>query len=236
MRRHLRQTGTLSRGGVVLPDDPTPFRDSILALSPWMLWEMQHLNGNVPDASGNGRTGTAAGSPLYSQPGPGIGARTLYAVQGTTTSDRFFAASNPNLQNNFSIVVVFYPGSATASRNLFSSASGGNHITINTTASNNFFVVVQGVAGEANSANVLTVNRWHLIVVVRESNTWKYYLDGALDTANAGVAAPGAAQTGNLDTGQTAVGDRLGPYAVLPSYVLSPSEISTLWTQLKLGA
>lgn len=211
------------------------FADAILALSPYLYWQMQDASGNAADASGNGRAGTVGGSPSYHAAGPGPGALTQYGIQFGGTGGAVSIAT-PNLQNNFSIVMCFYPVSLSSSRQIFASGGGGNQFTIGMTSGNLYSVTVQGVIAEANSTIKLSENAWNMIVVVRDNSIWKYYTNGQIDNLNAGNGAPGGSQSGNMQAGGvTVIGDRMAHYAIINSVLQAP-DINALWQRLKLGA
>lgn len=228
------QGGTAGGGGAVGSGVPT-FASAVIALSPYLYWEMQDASGNAADSSGNSRTGTVGGTPTYHAAGPGPGALTQYGIQFGATGGAVSIAT-PNLQNNFSLIMCYYAVSLSSSRQIFASGGGGNQFTIGMTAANLYAVTVQGVAAEANSTIKLSENAWNMIVVVRDANIWKYYTNGQIDNLNAGNAAPGASQTGSLQAGGvTVIGDRMAHYAIVNSVLQAP-DVSALWMRLKLGS
>jgi hypothetical protein len=76
----------------------------------------------------------------------------------------------------------------------------GQHLVVNHAAANGYLVGIQqtlkwfgvmpNVANLAFSTGTLAVGTWKHVVMVRDAGTWKYYLNGTIDTANAGVGAP----------------------------------------------
>lgn len=212
----------------------------ILALNPYLYWEAQDPSGNLSDSSGNTRTGVAAGTAAsYHTVGPGNqNGITPFAVQfGDATTA--FAGGTPNLQNNFAIELWLFASSSTTAQILTSANVGGNNFTAQTASGTNMTwnVTVQGVAVLATAANIITLNQWHQIVIAKASGSggiWKYWFDGVQDTANAGTAAPGAAQTGSFQI-NGAAGWRQAHISVIPSYFPSNAQVWKRYVDMNFG-
>jgi hypothetical protein len=172
----------------------------VLADSPEAFWQMNESSGFPQDSSGNGNhmTSVSAGGAVYSEPGPFGGAPSIKLPGGVN-----FQKGSPvtTVVNNFSLEMFF----------LFSDAVDNDRILYNgdldsdpgwgidyQLSGSKIRALYGGVAWETEStASVDDAPDplWHHIVSVRDAGTTKYYFDGALDTANAGVDAPNAPAT-----------------------------------------
>lgn len=167
---------------------------AVLASSPRAYWQMQEASGNPQDSSGNAlhMTSISAGAD-YREPGP-IGAFAIRFTGGEGVS----RATISTVVNNFTLeqwvqvqVVTGNDMGLCANGNL---GANGWGVLIDTTRK--FQYLAGGVALGANSALALTLSAWHHVAVVRRAGTWEYYVDGTVDTANAGTTAPNAPSGG----------------------------------------
>jgi hypothetical protein len=164
---------------------------AVLLDSPLAFWELQDASGNPVDSSGNGLDFTSVlGSPTYEAAGP-ISDFAIEFAGGQGTS----RATISTVTDNFSIELFIYPVSVTnTSQTIFyngNGASNGFGLLTNYAASNFRLVAICGGVGFLAQFNTtLSVNTWYHVVVVRESTVWTYYVNGAVDLANAGTTSP----------------------------------------------
>lgn len=203
----LRGNGAETRGVIVLasrhtlnPSPPVnPYVAAVLASNPVGFWKMDEASGMPQDSSGNGNhmTALSAGTPDYQQAGPFSGAYGI-RLQGGENFRRLAPVST--VTNNFSLEMFYLWEAAGGNDRLFYNGdfdsdpgwgidyqSGGSKIR----------ALYGGVAWEAEST--FTVDNgppvWHHIIIVRDAGTTKYYVNGALDTANAGTNTPNTPTT-----------------------------------------
>lgn len=86
-------------------------------------------------------------------------------------------------------------GGASTGYDLFWSGTGGK-----------FQVGYRGVAVNSDSAVTCAINTWYHLIVCRDAGTLKYYVNGAVDTANAGTGAPATPINGSV--GGTKIGNQ----------------------------
>lgn len=99
--------------------------------------------------------------------------------------------------NNFTVEIWFRPDSMHGGgAGVWQNANGGSNgyavdiPGVANTGDFRFRAIAQSVAILAVSARPMIYRQWNHIVVVRNAGTWSYYLNGNLDTANAGTNAP----------------------------------------------
>jgi hypothetical protein len=73
----------------VAPPTDTAYTDLVQSLSPDGYWPLDDFSGNARDASGNGRAGTAFGTPTYRATGPTINSESQTATFFDADTDRF---------------------------------------------------------------------------------------------------------------------------------------------------
>lgn len=200
---------------------------TVLADGPKAYWECQEASGLPQDSSGNGLHMTSqdltGGGFGYREPGPfdyGIlangGSRFLRAAVST-------AVNNLTLEMWVKINLVTNP-----TQGIFSWNSGANGFILAVTTNFHFFIVVQGVATLSQSAVALPSGGgragWSHVVVVRDAGTWKYYLNGQVDTANAGTSTPIAPTGSTIFPGGASVQSVVAHLAMYES-VLTPTQI-----------
>jgi hypothetical protein len=177
------------------------YANAVLASSPRAYWKCQDVSPNFPvDSSPNGlnMTSLIGTSPQWQQPGPMADYSITYqggqghrrATQISTVTDNLTMEwwSNPSIISNQD-QMIFNNGN---------SGTNGWGVLIDTTFK--FQYLCGGVAFGANSTAALAANVWSHVVVVRRSGTWVYYINGSVDTANAGTDAPGT-PSGPVDIG-----------------------------------
>lgn len=88
--------------------------------------------------------------------------------------------------------------------------------------------VAQSVAILAVSARSMIYKEWNHIIMLRNAGTWVYYLNGNLDTANAGASNPGVPTTTTSLKGATSGAAFFRGFAMY-TRVLTADEIRDHW-------
>ena len=105
-----------------------------------------------------------------------------------TTGNRVLSA-----QNTISMEIWFWLDSV-GGGNLFDNGRGGaNGYSISLDGSAKIVATAQGVAILTTGTNACTAKAWNQVVVKKAATSggiWTYYLNGAVDLANAGTANP----------------------------------------------
>jgi len=167
------------------------FDAAVLADSPWAYWNCQDAGDFPVDSSGNGRDmESKSGTIDYEQTGPMEDFAILLGggeyVRRTTSA--------PSATDNFTMMLL-------AKRVAFNSQDktitdfanpGANGFGIATIGSG-FRYHSHAQALGPQSAGDISDTVFTLVHVVRASGTWIYYIDGEVDTANAGSTGVGAA-------------------------------------------
>jgi hypothetical protein len=168
-----------------------------------------------------------SGSPTFRGSGP---PGQTYAMDFDTGGDFAEAATAAStVTNNFWMRVWVYLHSVGANnqRLFYNGNSGANGWGILIDTNRTFQFLAGGVALGANSAGALSLSTWHCIDIVRDAGTWVYYLDGLLDTANAGTNTP------NAPSGVTRLGDASVAWkaarAHIAEYVPTAAQIKALY-------
>lgn len=162
----------------------------IVAAGPKAYWPCQEPSGFPKDISGNGLDITNIGPVVPSYHVDGA-IRHDYAV-GFTSGSLFYRNPASLAVNNLTAEMwIALLGGSGSSRQFYGwdgSGFGGFYLTTNSAGA--WRAVIGGTGSLLSiAANALTGSYCHL-VVVRDAGTWKYYFNGALDTANAGSATP----------------------------------------------
>lgn len=188
-RLHLGQTMAQIFSGP-LYTGPNAYIENVMLDTPRAFYKMQDTSGNPVDSSGNSLNLTSvAGTPEYQQTGP-MGDYGIRCVGGETL-DRSGHIST--VTNNLTMEGWFNVELTTGDDQIlfYNGNSGSNGWGIVVDNNGKFQYLCGGVAlGTASSAAIEGVGYRH-IVVVRDAGTWKYYVNGVSDTANAGTTAPG---------------------------------------------
>lgn len=204
--------------------------NAVLADTPKAFWKCQDASGFPVDSSGNGLDMTAvSGTPTYHETGPytpqdfSIGLLAAGFTRNIVTA----------VVNNFTLEVWVMPVGSLASGRIIlgNSARGldganginGYEIIWNDTTGK-FRATAGNVADYTASAATLSLNSWYHVVVVRDAGTWKYYVNGAIDTANAGTSAP-VTPTGTAHFGSTVANQRIA-YAAIYESALSAARVA----------
>jgi hypothetical protein len=98
--------------------------------------------------------------------------------------------------DNFSVELWFKPTSITDDNQvIFSNTSGANGWALTINQNGKLQVVINGSTYLAESATALELGTWYHIVVERRNGQWRYYINGEIDTPNAGTTAPSSGST-----------------------------------------
>lgn len=199
----------------------------ILAGSPLAYWRLDDASGTPQDSSGNGKhMATTTGTPDYQYAaGPRVQKVMHYlASEGHEISGPVSTATN-NLTMEFWIL----PEAVSANNTIIcyngNNAGNGWGVVINTNLTIGY--LAGGIAFGTPSTNRLAALCWNHVVVLRDSGTWKYYINGALDPGTAGSTAPGTPSGGS--TGPRADSGRAVQQAYMAIYnsVLSLATIQS---------
>lgn len=175
------------------------FIAAINADSPKAFYKCQEASGTIVDSVSGGSQSLSNlfGTIAYQQPGP-MGD---YSIRFNTTGNAFSNAAASLVTDNFTF--GFWGktggGSISNSRRCLMNGNSGNRgweIEVNLDGTFHYGNNAGASAG-ASSTGVLSASVFKLIHVVRRSGTWEYYLNGVLDTSNAGTDTPTASLTGD---------------------------------------
>jgi len=184
----------------------------ILGLGPDAWWKLDETTGVIAhDSSGNSHDLTASAgysSPAWAQAAGPPGTTT---AGWTTTSNTGFTGALTAFTDNFTAGIWVYVtavpvftgeilGQGTAQHSgtgwaLTMLANSG------TTVDETFMFIVNGTPYTAN--NPFSLNTWYFLALVRDSGTWKLYVNGLLQAATA-TTSPGSAYGGNTWIGTDA--------------------------------
>lgn len=166
---------------------------AVMADTPRAFYKMQDTSGNPQDSSGNGlHITTTTGSPNYAS---GLGPFTSWRCIGCGPSVGFSRAAVQTQTDNFTMEMWMDLNSISGNGKIpLGTFGSGQAIGIDT--DRKIFGSAFGVGVLADAAAALpSAGTWTHIVVLRRSGTWEYYLNGAVDTANAGTTAPSGTPT-----------------------------------------
>lgn len=164
------------------------FIAAMMAKNPAVYYLCDEVSGALQDSSGNGRHTTSGSAAGYRQNGPlGVGD---YGIvhSGATAQSR--SAAFLSATNNITLMGYFQTQIAGGAANLLWGPLGsGYEVWWRNTGK--VCITLFGVANMADSAAVFSGgSTWRHFAGVREAGTWKYYVNFAVDTANAGTTAP----------------------------------------------
>jgi hypothetical protein len=159
----------------------TAYSDGVLTLNPDAYWPLNDASGNIADVTGNGWTGTAGGTPTYSQTGPTIDSEAQSAIL-FGTDDRFSVSANVDdgvgsdmtlsLWLASSAATDGYPvamstsGSGNRSWEVYWPGDGGIHLYTYQTDGATSESTIQAGFGVHNDGN------WHHVVIWRTGGQW----------------------------------------------------------------
>lgn len=211
---------------------------AILALSPLLYWPMQEASGSCQDLSGNAKhaDGMNGSGITYQNSGP-CSPSADYAIDYPGGRYAYRNTVLTTITNDLSIVVFYkYVAGSSSDTLLYNGNSGSNGWGIYID-SNKINVLLGGVTFLAQGTGSLA-SGWNMIGVRRSSavsDQWKYYLNGAVDKANAGTNSPGT---------PSGVGLRIGPssslecqlaHAAVFGSALADSDFATIYAAASLA-
>lgn len=209
-----------------------PLVTLMLADSPSALWKCQDASGNAVDSSGNSRDmTTTSGTPTYQVTGPHS---VDYGIQ--FNADGMSRTAVNTATNNLSYELWYKINSLVAqsrmvtdnSARTLANTGGTNGYGLFTTSSGDgLFNTCGNVASQSTMLTTFSTGVWYHIVVVRDSGTWKYYVNGELDTQNAGTSTPNAIIGGitKIGTTQATPPDHSIAYCAYYTTVITPASI-----------
>ncbi len=162
---------------------------AVLADSPLAYWKLQDASGAPQDSSGNGNhITTVDGTHGYHDPGPMSDFGIIY--NGGVRSLRSPIVSS--LVNNISVEYWMKPKLISAnSQSIFVwDSNTTSWYSVMDTDQKMWLRLQSSTVSSSKTATVFALNSWYHVVIVRDAGTWKFYVNGAIDTANASTAAP----------------------------------------------
>lgn len=188
------------------------FIAAINADTPKAFYQCQEASGTIVDsvAGGGVSLSNLFGTIAYQQPGP----MSDFSIRFNTTGNAFSNNVPSLVIDNLTFGLWAKPGGGSISngrRVFIGSGSGSRGWEIHVDLDGRFRYSINGGATDgALSVGALSSSAFKLIHVVRRSGTWEYYLNGVLDTSNAGTDTPTAALTS--DSAQLGAGADLDIY------------------------
>jgi hypothetical protein len=248
MLRNADKRLALGKVSDAFPLAGSSYRRRVLADTPKGFWMLQDASGAPIDSSGNGTDMTALAqiavtgppSPCYREPGPHAlgryapGAGPDYGIWFPSCGYRRTLVST--VVNNFSLEIwLWYTGALVDSavimgnsqRSVASVGGADGWDLLWSGTAGKFMLGFGNVANLAASAATLSANTWNHIVVCRDAGTSKYYVNGALDTSNAGTSTPLTPTTGasgGTKFGSSTITQKLA-YAALYESALSLAQV-----------
>lgn len=171
----------------------------VLSDSPKAFWPMQEASGLPQDFSGNGlhfTTNNGAGK-TYGVSGP------FSDVVGITMpgGQNFQRTQVSTVQDNYTMEMWMQYAASGGDDRLYMNGNGGSSgWGIDFSSGTGKIRGLLGGVTFLSESVAAVVSGWKHIVMVRESGTSKYYINGNLDTGNAGTNTP------NAPSGSTQVG------------------------------
>ncbi len=203
--RHRVMQNLLAPCGVV---EDSSYAMEVLSDTPFCYWQCQDTSGDMTDSAGLGHD-----KPLTFSSNP-----PTYRVTGPLTSacDKAMSRSAETLAIHFPIIdtsvddisfeMWIYRGEASsADREIWrNGAADTNGWGVYLKPTGEFYYITS--AGNVGSdSTALTQYDWSHIVVVRDSGTWSYYINGSVDVSNAGTDTPSTPASANtfMNVGKT---------------------------------
>jgi hypothetical protein len=176
----------------------TEWEMTIQADGPVVFYKLQDVSGNPQDSSTSGlNISTVVGTPDYSQTSILDRVASIRMTGGETLS----RAVPSTAVNNVSAEYLFKREAQGANDQIifYNGNSGTNGWGLVCNIDGTFRVLLGGVGFQAfaDGGAAFAIDAWYHVVVVRDATVWRYYLNGALQTSNAGTGTPGT-PTGNL--------------------------------------
>lgn len=174
---------------------------AVLAVAPAAFWTLEDTNDHVApstgfptDLSGNSNnTGSDTNRIEHNRQGPFVGSQSCFfaADSGDGTAARYTSTGAvTTATDNIGAELWF---------RIDARPTADNQPILSMTQVE-FFIqqdltiqgILQGVAFLTKSNRTVRLGRWTHFCGVREGGTWRYYIDGSLDTLNAGTNTPNA--------------------------------------------
>lgn len=206
---------------------PAAYIQAVLADNPIMFWTLQDASPGPPqDSSGNNLPATAAvGIDYQFAAGPGT-TDTCVLVQGGEIVSRPQVTSDVD---DITLETWFYHIDVLDdTQNIIgiTDADGGYTLHIrNAAESFRLRGSVKNVAFLAASTAGIPATTWTHIVMLRRAGTWMYFINGAVDTANAGTDNPNALSGGTTFINGTASISAQYAYTAIYETALSNARI-----------
>jgi hypothetical protein len=156
---------------------------------PKAMWKFMESTGSIFDTSGNSLDlTTITGTPDYNQEGAWVASPSV-RLQGGEFIDRSVPVST--VTNNLTMEMYVHVEDIGQNQQeiMYNGVNTTNGCGIVVSVDRTWSYLVGNIA-YGTLAQSLMPNRFAHIVVVRRAGTWEYYIDGQLDTANAGTSAP----------------------------------------------
>lgn len=181
----------LDSGGEATPAGPsadTGYVSAVLADGPYFFYRFNETSGLPQDSSGNGFHMTnIVGVPQYVVPGARDGWLAIQ-LDAAFVGLGMPASSNAAFTNEFWTYVSGAPSGDFA---LCQHGAGGlSGLSVQLRTSMKYRGIAEGVSVLADGST-LSAGTWYYSAIVWDGAVWTYYLNGAVDVANAGVAVPG---------------------------------------------
>ena len=185
-------TAVLKRDPKIIfgPAPPVDYSALVLASSPKGFWKAQDASGNLTDSSGGAfHLPWVPNGTQYHQPGPG----------GTDYSevDGYWASVPSNIttaSNNITMEAWVKPVLGGAFVLAIIDAETDGYVLEQ--FDNTLALGVNGFGSVVTATATLTYGTWNHVAIVRDSGTWKFYINGTLDVTT-DTTAPGAIGTTN---------------------------------------
>jgi hypothetical protein len=204
----------------------TEWEANVRAALPVAFWKMQDGSGNPRDSSNFAVDMTSVvGTPDYVYDEPLDHCHSIRCVGGEKlirTPHVTAAVNNVSIEALVRVEAV----GANSQIIFFNGNSGLNGYGLLVNVDGTFQGLLANVAFLSASTAVLDTN-YHYLVLVRDAGTWKYYLDGSIETANAGTGAP-VAPSGTFQVGDGSVQLATAMVAVY-GRALGAQEIADRW-------
>lgn len=155
----------------------------------------------------------------------------LYSFGSAGGWDMATTAVATTVTDNFSIemwIKLVTPYVTLNDQNVIYNGSGGSDGWGVLFDANDTFQYLAGGVAVGASSSAISRDAWHHIVVVRDAGTWKYYIDGAIDTASAGTHTPNT-PTGTVETSASAIQRRYCHIAIY-DVALTATDVSDHYT------
>lgn len=180
-----------------VPHTNSNYAAAVLADAPAVYWQLQDCSGNPVDTSGAGLDCTAntLSANWYRQIGPLTNAvldKSIVMAGGGGCTGPLVSVVQNGFTIEFWIKVDEQPN---PNQEMVYNGSGSfNGWGVMREPNGKFRYLAGGVAFGAFSTATISVGPWYHVAIVRNT-TWTYYLNGAVETANAGNTNPNVPTT-----------------------------------------